>query len=108
PAEGKLTLSLADDSQPIEFTNSYDTKAEIGITANKVLPERSLEAGEFSFEIKDSAGTTVAEGSNDAAGKITFNNKLQITLGQMQGGNEEGNIVTKDFTYTVSEKEGND
>ena len=107
-AEGKLTLSIADDSQPIKFTNSYDTKAEIGITANKVLPERSLEAGEFSFEIKDSAGTTVAEGSNDATGKITFNKKLQITLSQMQGGNEEGNIVTKDFTYTVSEKEGKD
>ena len=107
-AEGKLTLSIADDSQPIKFTNSYDTKAEIGITANKVLPERSLEAGEFSFEIKDSAGTAVAEGSNDATGKITFNKKLQITLSQMQGGNEEGNIVTKDFTYTVSEKEGKD
>ena len=108
PAEGKLTLGIADDSQPIEFINSYDTKAEIGITANKVLPERSLEAGEFSFEIKDSAGTTVAEGSNDAAGQITFDKNLQITLSQMQGGNEEGNIVTKDFTYTVSEKEGND
>ena len=107
-AEGKLTLSIADDSQPIKFTNSYDTKAEIGITANKVLPERSLEAGEFSFEIKDSAGTTVAEGSNDATGKITFNKKLQITLSQMKGGKKDGDIITKDFTYTVSEKEGND
>ena len=107
-AEGKLTLSIAEDSQPIKFTNSYDTKAEIGITANKVLPERSLEAGEFSFEIKDSAGTTVAEGTNDAAGQITFDKKLQITLSQMKGGKKDGDIITKDFTYTVSEKEGND
>ena len=107
-AEGKLTLSLADDSQPIEFTNSYDTKAEIGITANKVLPERSLKAGEFNFEIKDSAGTTAAEGSNDAVGQITFDKNLQITLSQMKGGKKDGDIITKDFTYTVSEKDGKD
>ena len=107
-AEGKLTLSLANDSQPIEFTNSYDTKAEIGITANKVLPERSMKAGEFNFEIKDSAGTTVAEGSNDAAGQITFDKNLQITLSQMKGGKKDGDIITKDFTYTVSEKDGKD
>ena len=108
PAEGKLTLSIADDSQPIKFTNSYDTKAEIGITANKVLPERNLKDKEFEFEIKDADDKVVSKGSNDATGKITFNNKLQITLGQMQGGEEKGNIITKDFTYTVSEKEGND
>ena len=98
-----------EDSYEAEFNNTYtDTEAEIEFTAKKVLPERNLKDKEFKFEVKDADGKVVSEGSNDVTGKITFNNKLQITLGQMQGGNEEGNIVTKDFTYTVSEKEGND
>ena len=105
---GKLSLSLDDDAKDVIFTNHYDTKAEIAFTANKVLPERNLKDKEFEFEIKDADDKVVSKGSNDATGKITFNKKLQITLSQMQGGNEEGNIVTKDFTYTVSEKEGND
>ena len=105
---GKLSLSLDDDAKDVIFTNHYDTKAEIAFTAKKVLPERNLKDKEFKFEIKDADGKVVSKGSNDATGKITFNEKLQITLSQMQGGNEEGNIVTKDFTYTVSEKEGND
>ena len=105
---GKLSLSLDDDAKDVIFTNHYDTKAEIAFTAKKVLPERNLKDKEFKFEVKDADGKVVSKGSNDATGKITFNEKLQITLSQMQGGNEEGNIVTKDFTYTVSEKEGND
>ena len=98
-----------EDSYEAEFNNTYtDTEAEIEFTAKKVLPERNLKDKEFKFEVKDADGKVVSEGSNDVTGKITFNNKLQITLGQMQGGEEKGNIITKDFTYTVSEKDGKD
>ena len=34
---------------------------------------RSLKANEFTFEMKDSAGTVVATGTNDANGVVTFN-----------------------------------
>ena len=105
---GKLSLSLDDDAKDVIFTNHYDTKAEIAFTAKKVLPERNLEDKEFEFEIKDADDKVVSKGSNDATGQITFDKNLQITLSQMKGGKKDGDIITKDFTYTVSEKEGND
>lgn len=54
------------------------------------------EAGKYRFQIKDAAGNTVAIGSNDNSGNITFET-VYFSTQMLEGSN------AKDFTYTVSE-----
>ena len=62
------------------FTNKYvPTKAELVIDfVRKLLSGREQKAGEFSFAVLDSNGTTVATGTNGVDGKVTFNKTLSF------------------------------
>ncbi len=64
------------------------------IQAEKLLSGRSLLAGEFTFELLDSAGKVIQTVHNDASGKIVFS---PITY-----------TSTGDYDYTVREKGGLD
>ena len=65
------------NSVAVEFTNVYDpADASLELDVRKVLNGRPLKAGEFTFEIRLTDGTVVATGTNDAAGKVTFNKAL--------------------------------
>lgn len=64
------------------------------IQAEKLLSGRSLLAGEFAFELLDSAGKVIQTVHNDASGKIEFS---PITY-----------TSTGDYDYTVREKGGLD
>lgn len=66
--------------------------AKAVISVNKVLTGRDLNAGEFSFELKDSDGKTVSTATNDAAGKVSFD-----TLTYPEAGT---------YDYTVTEVKG--
>lgn len=75
------------------FNNSYTTGSiEVGLTGQKVLTGRDLEAGEFSFVLKDDDGNVLQTKENAAGGSITFD-AIEYT--------EAGT-----YTYTISEIKG--
>ena len=75
------------------FNNTYAAEGTaVRLSALKVLSGRTLEAGEFSFQLKDENGTVIAEAVNDASGAVTF---PEIAL------NEAGT-----YHYTISEVQG--
>lgn len=89
PAQGAL----------FAFTNTYSVEPEEssptgegGITITKNLAGRNLNEGEFTFELVDQSGTTVATGKNDANGNVELGT-VKFT--------EPGT-----FTYTIREAKG--
>ncbi len=68
--------------------------AKIQLTATKAMTGRALAAGEFSFSVKDESGATVATGTNDAEGNITFSDLIYTV----------DDVGT--HTYTVTEDAG--
>ena len=63
---------ITDGSTPL-FRNTWTpAPVPVVIEATKVLSGRNMEEGEFAFQIHDSHGTLVANGENDAEGKILF------------------------------------
>lgn len=89
PAQGAL----------FAFTNTYSVKPEEssptgegGITITKNLAGRNLNEGEFTFELVDQSGATVATGKNDANGNVELGT-VKFT--------EPGT-----FTYTIREAKG--
>lgn len=99
---GDGTLSVV--SNPAQgalfaFTNTYSVDPEEssptgegGITITKNLAGRNLNEGEFTFELVDQSGTTVATGKNDANGNVELGT-VKFT--------EPGT-----FTYTIREAKG--
>ena len=99
---GDGTLSVA--SNPAQgalfaFTNTYSVEpeessptGEDGITITKNLAGRNLNEGEFTFELVDQSGATVATGKNDANGNVELGT-VKFT--------EPGT-----FTYTIREAKG--
>ena len=99
---GELKAKLAEDSEAIAFQNSYETKTSIGLEGTKSLEGRTLKDGEFTFEVKDKAGKVVATGSNKSDGSISFNNKLNYTLPDLE--KADGSYESeKTYEYTVNE-----
>ena len=45
---------------------------------------RTAKDSEFTFEVKDKAGKVVATGSNKSDGSISFNNKLNYKLSDLE------------------------
>ena len=76
----------------VTITNTYDAEGSMPLSASKTLNGAAPEAGKFSFELKDAAGTVLQTKSNDASGNVTFD---AIAYGLADAG--------KTFTYTISE-----
>lgn len=96
---GQLVATPTYVDGDVVFTNVYDPgKAFAQLHANKILTgERTAaEAGEFSFEVKDAAGTVVASGTNAADGSVAFST-IGYTLDMLEG------AASKTFTYTITE-----
>lgn len=99
---GDGTLSVV--SNPAQgalfaFTNTYSVEPEEssptgegGITITKNLAGRNLNEGEFTFELVDQSGATVATGKNDANGNVELGT-VKFT--------EPGT-----FTYAIREAKG--
>ena len=99
---GDGTLSVA--SNPVQgalftFTNTYSVEPEEssptgkgGITITKNLAGRNLNEGEFTFELVDQSGATVATGTNDASGNVELSTVKFTEPGR--------------FTYTIREAKG--
>ena len=97
-----MKAELADKDQKLAFANSYDTETGIDLEGTKSLEGRTLKDGEFTFEVKDKAGKVVATGSNKSDGSISFNNKLNYKLSDLE--KADGSYESeKTYEYTVNE-----
>ncbi|MCF0146417.1 MAG: hypothetical protein HUJ73_07505, partial [Eubacterium sp.] len=88
------------------FTNhsEYESKGSVELGAYKELVDvagtgKELEAGMFTFEVKDANGNVVTTGTNDADGKVSFD-KINYTLADVPVLGEET------IKYTISEVNG--
>lgn len=99
---GDGTLSVATDPAQgalFAFTNTYSVEpeessptGEAGITITKNLAGRNLNEGEFTFELVDQSGATLATGKNDASGNVELGTVKFTKPGT--------------FTYTIREAKG--
>ncbi len=80
-----------------EFKNTYKASGSFTPETTKILEGKDLEAGEFSFELKDADGKVIETVKNDAAGKVTFS-KINFTEA------DEGKV----FNYTITEVKGDE
>lgn len=82
---GELTAAVTNvtegtqDGSDFTFTNTYNVIPEEStptgdgegcVTITKMLDGRSLNEGEFTFQMTDAEGNVVSEGTNDAAGNV--------------------------------------
>lgn len=67
------------DAATVRLTNSYAAAGTASIAARKQLNGRAQKAEEFHFTVTDAAGNTVATGTNEADGTITFDHALAYT-----------------------------
>ena len=84
----------ATDANDRVFNNFVVPAIPIRVDFKKALVGRSLKSNEFTFEMKDSAGTVVATCTNDANGVVTFNQLPKVKNAQ----------VGQTIKYYVSEK----
>ena len=115
---GALTAAVAydtDEGKAPVFSNSFTTvPVTVTLTGTKTLSGRTLKAGEFTFQVKDSTGALVSTGTNDAKGNITFSAITLPTAGRyvltVTEVNSKASYVTYDttkFTVTVEVAEEN-
>lgn len=101
----------ADGDEVTEFTygNSYTAEpTEITLGAVKVLDGRSLEEGEFTFQLKGENGQVISEANNAADGSIQFDTiaydktgTYQYTVSEVEGNDETITYDDADYTITV-------
>jgi len=98
---GKLIADVLVDGaadKPMTFHNVYDpVDAVLKLNAEKTYFDadgnaQKLQGGEFTFQLKDAAGSVIADASNGADGSIRFD---ALTLG-----------AAGTYTYTISEVTG--
>ena len=83
------------ENNAITFNNTYEAApTSVSLGAAKRLEGRTLEAGEFTFELKDEDGNVVSKAKNDESGAITFDTISFDKVGT--------------YKYTISETAGND
>ena len=98
---GNITATL-ESSDSTTFTNTYKASPVTAeaFKATKELTGRTINAGEFKFQLTDEAGNVVEPVSNAADGTVTFS-PITYKLSDLN------NAESKTFKYTISEV-GND
>ncbi len=86
-----------EEAEKIVFNNKYEAAGSLALTAEKKLEGKQLEAGKYSFVLKDSKGTELQTKQNGADGSVSFD-AIEYTLAD----------AGKDFTYAVAEVAGNE
>lgn len=86
----------------LSFANSYTAESvTLPITARKELTGRALQAGEFTFQLKDAQGTVLQTVQNAADGSISF-------LLQYDDKKDDTARENDSYIYTISEVAGSD
>ena len=89
----------ADSVSEIIFNNTYNGEGAVTFYAHKELTGRKIEAGQFTFVVKNSDGDTIDTKTNDASGDVVFEPVKYDN--KVVGLNTPGD--TKEYTYTISE-----
>lgn len=89
----------ADPVSEIIFNNTYNGEGAVTFYAHKELTGRKIEAGQFTFVVKNSDGDTIDTKTNDASGNVVFEPVKYDN--KVVGLNTPGD--TKEYTYTISE-----
>ncbi len=112
--QGKLTAEVV--GSPFTFTNHYSVQPTTmsvtdQVAVNKKLTGRSLTDGEFSFELLDADGETVATGTNTSSGAVALSpltytepGEYTYTLREVDGGKTIDNVAHDSATYAVAVK----
>ncbi|WP_333792067.1 Spy0128 family protein [Muricomes intestini] len=113
--EGKLIATPVYNEGNQTFNNTYKPAEDsIILWAQKVLEGQNLNAGNFSFELKDQEGQVLQTKENDAQGKIyfdpieytkagTYQYTIQEVPGDMTGITYDTHVVN--VTVTVEDKD---
>lgn len=127
---GKLTAAVTNVTEGTQtgsdftFTNTYSIETpeestptgEGGVTITKMIDGRSLNEGEFTFQMEDAEGNVVSEGTNDAEGNVelgtvTFANSYKaaptsVSLGAAK--RLDGRALKDgEFTFELKDEDGN-
>ncbi|MBQ6950047.1 MAG: Cna B-type domain-containing protein, partial [Clostridia bacterium] len=94
--EASVSYNTLDGNAPV-FQNTYTAEGSVTFAGTKALTGKTLEAGQFSFELYNAENKLLQTVTNDADGNITFV-PITYTL---------SDVVNSPFTYTVSEVSGN-
>lgn len=81
------------------FVNTYYATGSFTPKVKKEFQGEELQAGAFSFELRDAAGTLIATTQNAADGTVAFSN---VAFNQT----DFVDSATKDLSYTVTEVKG--
>ena len=72
-SSGAAGTIVAGETRNATFTNAYSAKGSVALRATKKLAGGTLEAGRFSFELRDVAtGSVLQTVANDADGSVAF------------------------------------
>ena len=77
-------------------TNAYSATGTLNLEAEKKFKNGKLKEGEFTFELMDAGGKVLQSKTNDAAGKVAFD-EIEYKL---------SDVAKAPFTYTVREVPG--
>ena len=69
--DGTLVAKVAYDGETT-FKNTYEASGEAEISVKKELTGRSLEEGQFTFELVDENGSVIQTKTNNASGAVQF------------------------------------
>ena len=99
---GKLYVASKDKTDTdIIFHNTKNGDGEVKLFAKKILTGRTIEAGQFTFVLKDASGKEIDTKTNDASGAVAF---APIKYKNNANGLSLANVGdTASFTYTISE-----
>lgn len=98
---GTLQTSVSFAGGDATFTNTYAAEGAAYLSARKQLDGKDLEAGMFSFELKDASGNVLQTKQNAADGAVAFD---PIAYTQDALKNDDGTYKdSAAYTYTVSE-----
>ena len=90
--DGTLKVETSSNATALNFVNTYEASGTFTPEVTKVLTGRTLEAGQFTFELTGTGITGSKTATNDANGKVTFET---ITYTQAD--------VGKTFEYVINE-----
>ena len=97
--EGNGTITATPDKTTAQicFTNSYSGVGEIVLGAKKVLEGKTLEEGQFSFQLKNANGEVLQTKTNAADGSVSFD-AIRYT---------SADLPKSPIAYTICEEKGN-
>lgn len=94
---GYTSSVVEKEARKFTVTNAYSATGTLNLEAEKKFKNGKLKEGEFTFELMDADEKVVQSKTNDAAGKVTFD-EIEYKL---------SDVAKAPFTYTVREVPGN-